>query len=391
MPSLKFLTLLGGINLKYHKLMLKILASLIFIRPFICASAFPYLNFIYSLVLLIFLGAYLIYKKPPLTKTQGLICPFILFYLALCLSLFFSQDRFNSLTRLYQYLSGLGLFWAASSLSEKDKLRTIQIIALAGLAISILAIYQYLFGFKHVLDYLSANQLAFPFVLDYLQRKRVFFPFVTPAALGGYLAMIIFLSLNNKSKTWLVLLIFPALLLTKSISAFLSLFGALIIYFGIRGKLKKNSILLLAGLFLLIIIMIIGRSAAEKTYFHPAFSAIMRLNYWQESLNVIKAHPFVGVGLGNLSLQNSRYTHNSYLQIWAEMGIFGLGALIWIVWVVFRAGFKSLTPLPGQRQLACLLAASAVFLMQNFLDFTFFLPEISLIWWVIFGLIVAKE
>jgi len=369
--------------------MLLIILILIFLRPFICALAFPCLNLVYSLALLIFLGMYLIYKKPASIKIQTLILPLVLFCLALCLSVIFSQNKSNSLAQLYQYLSALSLFLFAASLSEKDKLLTIQTIILAGLVVGFLAIYQWLFGFKHVLDYLSINKLSVPFVLDYLGRKRVFLPFVTPSALGGYLAMILFLSLTVKNRIWFMLLIFPALLLTESLSAFLSLFCALILYFGVLGKLRKNNIFLLTGLFLLIVVMIIGRSAAAKEHLHPAFSASMRLNYWQESLNVIKAHPFAGVGLGNFNLQNSRYAHNSYLQIWAEMGILGLFSLIWAVSAVFKVCFKNLAQSLQKRQIAGLLAACAVFLTHNFLDFTFFLPEISLIWWVIMGLAIG--
>ena len=391
MPSLKFSIPWGGNNIKYNNIALWAILTLIFARPFICALAFPYLNLVYSLTLLIFLGAYLIYKKPAFINIQAFIRPLVLFYLALFVSVIFSQNKFNSLAQLYVYLSGLILFLIAASLSEKDKLLFLQIIILAGLVISLVAIYQYLFGFKHVFGYLSANKLSFPFILDYLQRKRVFFPFLAPGALGGYLAMILFLSLNSKYRIWLILLIFPAILLTKSLSVYLSLFFALIIYFGVLGKLKKANILLLAGLFLLLVIMAIGRFATQQGHLHPAFSAIMRLNYWQESLAIIKAHPFVGVGLGNFNLQNSRYAHNSYLQIWAEMGILGLFSLAWIIAAALKACFKNLTSSLHSRQTAGLLAASVVFLMHNFLDFTFFLPEISLIWWVILGLAVARE
>jgi len=381
----------GGIKIKYNNFMLLIILILIFIRPFICALAFPYSNFFYSLTLLIFLGAYLIYKKPLFTKKSGLVYPFVFFYLALSLSLFFSQDRFNSLAQLYQYLSGLGLLWVASSLPAEDRLNTIKLILLAGLIISALAIYQYLFGFKHVLDYLSPNQTSWPFLLSYLQRKRAFFPFVTPGALGGYLAMVMFLSLSSKNRIWFILPVFVALLLTKSVSAFACLLGGLVVYFAVQHKLKRINILLLGGLFLLVLIMIIGRSATEQGYLQPGFSALMRLNYWQETLMIIRDHPLVGIGLGNFNLANSRYAHNSYLQVWAEMGILGLVSLIWIIWAVMRAGLKKLTQTPGQKQAACLLAASAVFLMHNAIDFTFFLPEVSLIWWVILGLTVTQE
>jgi putative inorganic carbon (hco3(-)) transporter len=371
--------------------MLLIIAILIFIRPFICALAFPYLNFGLSFALLVILGVYLIYKKPLFTKARGLIYPLVLFCLALFLSLFFSRDRFNSLAQLYQYLSGLGLLWVASSLSDNHKRIAIQTIVLAGLVISLLAIYQYLFGFKHVLNYMSANQLSWPFFLDYLARKRVFFPFVTPGALGGYLAMVMFLSLNSKHRIWFSLLIFTALVLTKSVNAFFCLWVVIVIYFALQNKLKKAQLLLLGGLLISVLVMIVARSATEKNYLHPAFSVMMRLNYWQGAWEIIKAHPLVGIGLGNFNLANSRYAHNSYLQIWAEMGILGLFSFIWIVEVIFKSGFRSLTKLSGERQTVCLLTASAFFLMHNFLDFTFFLPEISLVWWVILGLTVAGE
>jgi O-antigen ligase len=296
------------------------------------------------------------------------------------------------LAQLYPYISGLILFLTFATLStEKDKSLTVQTIILTGLVISLLAIYQYIFGFKHALDYLSVNRLSLPFALDYLQRKRVFFPFVTPGALGGYLAMAILLVLANRKRAWLMVLIFVALLLTKSLGTFLSLFCALAIYFVIQGKLKKANSLLLAGLFLLMIVLVIGRSATQQGHLHPAFSTIMRLNYWQESLAIIKEHPFAGVGLGNFNLQSSRYAHNAYLQIWAEMGILGLCSLIWLVLAVFKTCLKNLTQASDKRLIAGLLAASAVFLIHNFLDFTFFLPEISLIWWVILGLAVSRK
>ncbi|HPT39211.1 MAG TPA: O-antigen ligase family protein [Candidatus Omnitrophota bacterium] len=366
--------------------MLLLILTGIFFRPFICALAFPYLNLVYSLVFLICLGVYLIYKRPVFAKNQALVWPLSLFYLALCLSVIFSQDRSNSLALVYQYLNGLGLLWVAVSLSEKNKLLTIRTLILAGLAVSLLSLYHYFFGFSHVLDYSSANNLTSPFILDYLQRKRAFFPFVTPGALGGYLAMIFFLVLACKNRFWPAGLIFTALLLTKSLGAFLSLLCALVVYLGVQGKLKKNHFRILAGLLLLLIIMIVWRSSTQKEHLQPVFSALMRINYWQESLAIIKGHPFVGIGLGNFNLPNSRYAHNAYLQIWAEMGILGLASFLWMIAVIFRNCLKKLAQLPDKKQIAGLLAASSVFLIHNLFDFTFFLPEIALVWWVILGL-----
>jgi putative inorganic carbon (HCO3(-)) transporter len=363
----------------------------IFFRPFISSAAFPYLNLIYTCLLLVFLGMYVIYKRLSFARLPTLVCPIILFVLALLISLIFSQNRSDSLSELYKYISGLLLFLVAASLSEKEKSVTIRVIVEAGLIISFLAIYQYFFGFRHVLNYLSDNKLSPPFALDYLTRKRVFLPFVTPGILGGYLAMTIPLLLINKNRFWLMLPVLLALFFTKSLGAFLSLFCALIIYVCVRKKIKMSHLLGLLGLFLLIIIILIWRSGTQKEYIQPIFSTMMRLNYWKGTLEIIKAHPLVGVGLGNFNLKLSRYAHNSYLQIWAEMGILGLVSFVWIICVVIRSYFKNSAELLYKNQATCLFVASSVFLIHNFLDFTFFLPEVVFVWWVILGLIMVGD
>lgn len=364
---------------------------IIFIRPFICSLAFPYLNFIYSAVLLVFLVAYILYRNPLASVIPALRPPLILLCLILLISVISSPNRSISFAELYKYISGIGLFLIGVSLSEKNKSLAIQTIVLAAVAISCLAIYQYFFSFNHISDYLSNNKVSFPFALEYLQRKRVFFPFVTPGVLGGYLAMVVPLSLIDKKRIWFTLLISFALLLTMSPVAFFSLFWALVVYFCLQGKLKKSRVLVLAGLFLLIVITIILRSATQKEHIRPIFSLTMRLNYWQESLMLIRTHLFSGIGLGNFNLQISRYAHNSYLQILAEMGILGLFSFSWLVFAALSSGFKNLKQLIYRDQSFGLIAASVVFLVHNILDFTFFLPEVSFTWWLILGLIAARK
>ena len=133
----------------------------------------------------------------------------------------------------------------------------------------------------------------------------------------------------------------------------------------------------------------IWRSAAQKEHLRPAFSIAMRLSYWQESLVLVRQYFFSGMGLGNFNLQNSRYAHNAYLQILAEMGILGLGAFIWLVFAALKNGFNRLKGAVDKETGCCLAAASVVFLVHNLMDFTFFLPEVSLIFWLILGLFSA--
>lgn len=372
--------------------MFEILLILIFIRPFISSLAFPYLNSIYSITFLIFLVSYSIIKKIPLGKISSLKYPLILFCLALISSVVFSPNKLNSLKEVYKYITGLLLFFIATSLTSNDKIRFIRTLILTGFIISILAIYQYLFGFQYLLEYISKEKISNAFVLDYISRKRVFFPFVTPNTLGGYLATIIplILTLQNKKNFFFLSIVSFALLLTKSLGAFLSLFLALGLYFYLQDKLKKRNIIFLLVMLGVIGLVFITRSITQKQHLQPIFSMVMRLNYWRDTLRVIKTSPLVGVGLGNFNLIYSRYAHNSYLQLWAEMGVFGIISILWLIIIVFKSNFKNnIKKSPYKNQISGLIAANTLFLIHNLFDFTFFLPETNVLWWVIFGLLIS--
>ena len=63
-----------------------------------------------------------------------------------------------------------------------------------------------------------------------------------------------------------------------------------------------------------------------------------RFKYWYTAFNMIKRHPFFGIGVGTFMANffeysakpavRDAYAHNCYLQIWAETGIFSLISFI---------------------------------------------------------------
>lgn len=369
--------------------MFGIFLILIFIRPFISALAFPYLNFIYSAFLTVFLVKLSMIKRISLGKKQALRYPVICFFLALMISVVCSTNRLNSFQELYPYIDGILILLVVASLAYEDKMRIIRTIAWAGLIISMIAIYQYILGFKHILNYMAKVKVTDLFALEYIQRKRAFFPFITPNTLGGYLAMIIPLTLIFKKNVWFIIPIASALLLTQSLGAFLSFFVGLCIYFYLQGKLEKKGIIFLSGVLLIIGLVFVARTVTQKAHLQPIFSTIMRLTYWQDTLNIIKAHPLKGVGLGNFDLMHSRFAHNSYLQIWSEMGIWGLMSLLWLIYKSLKIGLKKFKVSKKRTYfIVGLVSANSVFLSHNLIDFTFFLPEVSLIWWILLGLII---
>jgi len=339
-----------------------------------------------------FLLAWFVVKGLPLEKGKLIKFPIILFVLSLLASLVFSYNKITSLKEVYKYIISILLFSSIISVSGEEKNKVIKCMVLASLIISVFAIYQYFFGFQHILDYIAKNKITDPFILDYVNVKRVFFPFVTPNVLGGYLAMMIPLTFTYKNRVWLVIPLSLALLLTRSLGGLLSLFAGLMIYFyclktslrAPKGRsnlfFEKRNLFLLMGISVIIGLVFISRVTIQKQHLQPAFSTMMRLNYWKDTWEIIKVSPLTGVGLGNFNLAESRYAHNSYLQIWAEMGILGVISFFWLVMAVIK-----------KNKTAALLAANSAFLVHNLVDFTFFLPEVAMIWWVILGLSVSKN
>jgi len=366
--------------------MVTILLVLAALRPFISSPAFPYENFLYSTVLLGFLLVWAVSKGIAVKENEPILYATATMAVALLLTLLFSPAPFTSLQEAYKYVSGVLLLMIVTPLAPQDKNRLTMALLLTGLVISFMAMYQYLFGFQHLSDYISAQNMRESSTIAYVQRRRVFFPFITPNILAGYLAMLIPLALARRRTFWMMVPLACALLLTKSLGAIVSLFVSLMVFFYLEGKLKMKGVLLLSGVCVGIGFVFFTRSVARAEYHGMFFSALMRLNYWRDTLAAIKSSPLTGIGLGSFSLPYSRYAHNAYLQLWAEAGFLGVAAFVWMAVARLQRLIRSRPNTLDPSWTNAVVAASLVFLLHNLVDFSFFLPEASLPWWIIMGL-----
>jgi putative inorganic carbon (HCO3(-)) transporter len=370
--------------------MLILLLILIALRPFISSLALPHADLMYSIVITGLLLAGALTKKMCFKKIRTLTNPLLLFCLALCVSVVFSFNKAAGIQETYNYITGFLLFGMAASLPQKEAEKIIRTVIFTGCVISLIAIYQYFFGYRHLAAYVAKEKITDPFVLDYIKSKRVFAPFVTPNVLAGYLIMIIPLALHLKNK-FLLIPLFLALALTKSLGALATLFLIAILYLYHLDTIDKKKVALFMSLSLIIGLTIMIRSnTAQHT--QPDFSIAMRLTYWKETFSVIKAFPFSGTGPGNFNLGHSRYSHNSYLQVWAELGVLGISGLLWFFYLSLRNGIKRLRE-SGQLNFTSLgiVTASAAFIIHNVTEFTFFLPEVAMIFWIILGLNLSER
>jgi O-antigen ligase len=128
---------------------------------------------------------------------------------------------------------------------------------------------------------------------------------------------------------------------------------------------------------------------------------VYRLGWTKMAFLMIQDHPLVGVGTGNFVAQYNRYsrkvpyvprspywTHNSFLQTWAENGVFAFmayaglfvtaaGAMLKVIWTTWD---------PGLRRLAVLML-SAVCALFFFAGTSNVLENEN--YWIVFSLVTV--
>jgi O-antigen ligase len=365
--------------------MLAIFCALLFFRPFISSLAFPLADaglnaFILSLLII------LVGVRRPLrsANVRPLILPSAFFLSLLALSSVSTPGFAGNLKEFVNFIACVGLLLTVAALEKNEKRTVLKALLLSATVIAACSFYQFLFGFRHIAAHLSRIGGGSDFARDYLNSRRAFFPFITPNLLGGYLAMMLPLTFCFKRTRWLAAAIAAALLLTHSIGALISLAAGLIFFLTLsRGNARRVASYLLCGLFLVSCAMFFIR-AGGRAHLLPIFSSVMRIEYWQETWRLMRSAPITGVGLGNFNLAHSRYAHNSFLQLAASAGIFALAGFVWLAAAAVRALLEREPESKERRLLIC--AACVIFLTHNLIDFSFFLPETAMLWWVILGL-----
>jgi O-antigen ligase len=140
-----------------------------------------------------------------------------------------------------------------------------------------------------------------------------------------------------------------------------------------------------------------------------------RIDIWESSISMLKAHPLFGVGPDNFlhyyAPLNDKYAgcrglgymkqdaadqpclshpHDEILDFWLSTGVLGLLAFLWLQLVFWRSAFHSwrADSAPGDAAivLGC-MAAMAAGLVHGLVDNSYFLPDLAVIFWLLCGLV----
>jgi len=190
-------------------------------------------------------------------------------------------------------------------------------------------------------------------------------------------------------------------------------------YFLIKSlKIKTRLFCLFTVVFFSVIILVIPQSVTmkfkdvirERFNFNQTISERIRsasqldkgsvserIMWWNEASRIIRDYPFKGCGLNTYSKVASKYKsfkgggiypHNSYLQMFAEIGLFGGLAFILVLFIFLKECFKYLAE-RNNIFVAGFLSGILAFLIHAFFDTHFYSLQLVVLFWFMLGLTIA--
>jgi putative inorganic carbon (hco3(-)) transporter len=208
------------------------------------------------------------------------------------------------------------------------------------------------------------------------------------------------------------LLLIPAavvamgVLLTFSTGAWLATGCATVVTLAAMGWRRVASRLAAAGALVLVVVAGFAVAGALPERLNPLRqTGTIRLDLWISSLEMLKDHPLLGVGLDNFSYlygqiylrsggsaePNLSHPHNWLLHMWLELGLLGLVAFVWLLWR-FGQGVRGQGPGVGGRAsgdwvVAGALGAMTDMLVHGLFDNSYFLVDLAYLFWMMLALV----
>lgn len=255
--------------------------------------------------------------------------------------------------------------------------------------------------------------------------------FKAPSGLGGLYTIIIPLVgalvwQGSKSRTYrgvlfvLLSIMCWSMVLSFSRGAILGILAAclfsmfVLFYFCFKHKIKAYAVFTLTAL-MIIGVSQISLSEDARFGFLSRGTSNFRLIIWEGAAKMIREKPWFGHGTNTFmekfqnyrrknlshykhfmvySLDQPTYSHNCYLQIWAETGIFSLIAFLWVLRNLYVESIRRISECYRQDHEMFLMSLGLLsglfaFLTQSFFDTNFYSLQLSAYFWYMAGLQMA--
>lgn len=327
----------------------------------------------------------------------------------IALSVANSEHFYISFRGMIKAVKGIVIFFIlVDTFKTKEQvIRLVKILSVLFLVVLFNGLWQYETG----KDLIRGKPAGF-FAKDFQRRITSSFGFYSQ--LGTFLILLnsLFLGIlfgksksSKKEKVLLALLITlgcAGLFFTGSRASWLA-FGGAVLFLGIVRRSK----LIIGGLIAGAIIAAIVLPSHMKfhfDYFGKEQSASERLMLWRRAADVIKAHPFLGCGINTYNLSHAKYdtvkdsrvkgyyAHNGYLQLAAEIGLFGIAFFILFLILFFLKIIRKARDIPDPAFSGISLGALAGcfgFLCLVMVDTVLQSFQTNTLFWMFMGLAMA--
>jgi O-antigen ligase len=185
---------------------------------------------------------------------------------------------------------------------------------------------------------------------------------------------------------FLSLLLTLVLISTFSRAGWLGFIAALALLLFLSRNLKRASV----PLFLFLLVLLAVPSLRDRVTAH---GDAQRIRLFSATAEMIKENPLLGKGVGTYMDHFSRkypdknpaYAHNSYMQVWAETGIFSFLSFIAFLAILV---LKSARAVLRNQDFIFLGLVCGIFgfLIHSFFDNHFYSLQLSFLFWVLAGL-----
>jgi O-antigen ligase len=333
--------------------------------------------------------------------------PVLFFFAIAALSLLWAENFGVAMRefRVVVFEPVLFYFILSRSNSGKRQLWTIvDALLLAAFVVSIIGLYQYFF---------TADVIAVEGV------RRIRGVYGSPNNLSLFLGRVVpilasvslFGSVGKRRFLYAMagIPIIVCLFLTFSRGAWLLGLPFALLFIGLmRGR--KAAFFSIAGVVLiaLSLIPLFGTERFSSLLYTEGGTTFLRIKLWQGTLNMIRDHPLLGVGLDNFLYQyRTRYVlpeaweeldlshpHNILLDYWTRLGVLGVAALVWLEVAFFKKGLRLYRRFAYHdlgTLILGLMASMVNFLAHGLVDNSYFLVDLAFIFCLTLGIIARAS
>ncbi len=336
--------------------------------------------------------------------------PYMLFYL-LCIGGALAASLSTSLSLRFFFFhatSFLIMLLTVSSVKRFEQLRLMVALVVAGITVA--ALYGCYQGYVGV-DIVASQQ---DMNVNYGMPGRVYSFFDNPNNFAELLVMLIPLDLGIllsaktvRGRFWSFVALIPcvaAIGFTYSRSGWIGLALAVCVFIALENW-RLVPVMLVLGVCAIPFlpetiynrILTIGNMKDSSTSY--------RFAIYDASADLMRDHWYKGVGLGSDVMKQAFHaypamfdgsypihTHNNYLQMWGETGIWGILSYLAVLAYGLKTGVKQFYRTMDRRVRHILAAAIAAFcgiLVIGVAEYTWFYPRNMFIYWFLFGVIMS--